>query len=236
MNYAIIAAGEGARLKDEGIKVPKPLVKVNNVALIDRLINIFAAHGAGSISVIVNAVYGEVMDFLKEKQSSITVPLNIVCETTPSSLHSFYRLAPYLQGDKFCLTTVDTIFKEEEFKKYMEAFSREGEGTDGLMAVTSFVDDEKPLYVEVQSGGQITQFLDENNGHCTCVSGGIYCLQPKTLEVLQRAHDAGLSRMRNFQRMLLSEGLRLKAYPFSKIIDIDHARDIAMATAFLQEL
>ena len=27
MNYAIIAAGEGSRLSEEGVKLPKPLVK-----------------------------------------------------------------------------------------------------------------------------------------------------------------------------------------------------------------
>ena len=41
MDYAIIAAGEGSRLAQEGIKWPKPLVRLNGTALIDRLIDIF---------------------------------------------------------------------------------------------------------------------------------------------------------------------------------------------------
>ena len=40
MKFAIIAAGDGSRLADEGITLPKPLVKVRNVPLIDRLIRI----------------------------------------------------------------------------------------------------------------------------------------------------------------------------------------------------
>ena len=43
----------------------------------------------------------------------------------------------------------------------------------------------------------------------------------------------GMSRMRNFQRQLVADGLRLKAYPFSKILDVDHAGDIVKAEAFL---
>jgi hypothetical protein len=31
----------------------------------------------------------------------------------------------------------------------------------------------------------------------------------------------------------VKEGLRLKAYPFSKILDVDHASDIEKAEAFL---
>jgi hypothetical protein len=47
--------------------------------------------------------------------------------------------------------------------------------------------------------------------------------------------DEGLSRMRNFQRQLVSDGLQLEAWPFSKIVDVDHAEDIAKAEEFLRE-
>ena len=43
----------------------------------------------------------------------------------------------------------------------------------------------------------------------------------------------GMSRMRNFQRQLVADGLHLGAYPFSKILDVDHASDIRKAEAFL---
>ena len=35
--------------------------------------------------------------------------------------------------------------------------------------------------------------------------------------------------MRDFQRSLVGAGLRVRAYEFSKIIDVDHAADIAVA-------
>jgi len=37
-------------------------------------------------------------------------------------MHSFYELMPLLKGEKFCLTTVDTIFDEAEFTAYIENF------------------------------------------------------------------------------------------------------------------
>jgi hypothetical protein len=40
--------------------------------------------------------------------------------------------------------------------------------------------------------------------------------------------------MRNFQRALVTDGMRLLAYPFSKVLDIDHAHDIEMAEQFLK--
>ena len=41
MHYGIIAAGEGSRLVQEGVALPKPLVGLNGEPMIGRLINIF---------------------------------------------------------------------------------------------------------------------------------------------------------------------------------------------------
>ena len=45
----------------------------------------------------------------------------------------------------------------------------------------------------------------------------------------------GVKRMRGFQQYLVDAGLSLKAYPFSQIIDIDHASDINKAELFLEK-
>ena len=39
MKFAVIAAGEGSRLSNEGVEVPKPLVRVCGEPLIDRLLS-----------------------------------------------------------------------------------------------------------------------------------------------------------------------------------------------------
>ena len=120
MDYAIIAAGEGSRLAQEGVKWPKPLVRLNGVALIDRLIDVFLKNNATSISIIVNEEMTEVQDYLKALR--LPIPFYLLVKSTPSSMHSFYELSHYLDGDKICLTTVDTIFKEEEFSGYIQQF------------------------------------------------------------------------------------------------------------------
>ena len=231
MDYAIIAAGEGSRLAQEGIKWPKPLVKLNGIALIDRLIDVFLRNNASSINIIVNEQMTEVQDHLKALQ--LPVPFHLLIKSTPSSMHSFYELSQIWQGEEICLTTVDTIFREEEFNGYIQAFRQE-KTLDGLMAVTDYIDDEKPLYVQTNEQLDIVNFLDRSNGDCRYISGGIYCLRKPAIGVLKKAIDEGMSRMRNYQRQLIAEGLRLKAYPFSKIIDVDHAEDIVKAEAFVQ--
>ncbi len=231
MIFAIIAAGEGSRLSQEGVSLPKPLVHLNGEPMIDRLIRIFNENGAEEICIIVNQIHPQteahVRSFIKTNTGA---PIRLIVKTTPSSMHSFFELSPWLEGRSFCLTTVDTIFREEEFAEYIRAF-RAAEG-DGMMAVTDFVDDEKPLYVGTDANLNITAFNDTDQGDCY-ISGGIYALKPSALVTLRRCMAEGQSRMRNFQRGLVADGLHLKAYPMSKILDVDHAGDIVKAEAFL---
>ncbi|MBQ8423552.1 MAG: NTP transferase domain-containing protein [Coprobacter sp.] len=232
MNFAIISAGEGSRLAQEGIALPKPLVRLDGEAMIDRLIRIFISNGADKISIIINNEVELTKKHLEEVSKRSAVPIEVVVKTTPSSMHSFYELAPLLADDKFCLTTVDTIFREDEFAPFIEAFEQSTD--DGYMAVTDYIDDEKPLYISTDDRLGITGFHDTAPADCRYISGGIYCLTPKALATLQYCMDNGMSRMRNFQRRLVADGLRLKAYPFKKIIDVDHAGDIVTAEKFLK--
>lgn len=231
MKFAIISAGEGSRLAQEGVQQPKPLVPLNGIAMIDRLIRIFMDNQATSIAIIINNEQIETQKHLAELKK--IYPLEVIIKSTPGSMHSFHELMPLLKGEKFCLTTVDTIFDETEFTAYIENFK--GSDDDGFMAVTDYIDDEKPLYISVNNSLDITGYHDTKTADSNYISGGIYCLTPSCLDTLQNCMDKGMTRMRQFQRALVEEGKKLKAYPFSKILDVDHAEDIAKAEAFLNE-
>ena len=279
MRYAIIAAGEGSRLAQEGIDAPKPLVKVNGEHLIDRLLRIFMENDAEEIVVICNDLTPYVSSHLARIQNEglygRPIPLRFIVKSTPSSMHSFFELSKTFDVEKlrslevefnatsphlnlstsqplnistsqplnlstpFVLTTVDTIFREEEFGNYISAFKQVlAEGGDGMMGVTDYIDDEKPLYVETEEQEasewpRITNFLDACD-HPHYISGGIYGLTPRAIETLNACIERGESRMRNFQRALIRDGLQLRAYCFSKVLDIDHASDIQKAEEFLK--
>ena len=234
MKYAIIAAGEGSRLAAEGITAPKPLVEVNGERLIDRLIRIFIQNDAEEIVVICNDMTTLVASHLVELQrdglEGRPIPLRFVVKSTPSSMHSFFEISKYLSDGPFVMTTVDTIFREDEFADFVKSFRRSGVQT---FPVTDFIDDEKPLYVGTDEAMNITGFYDENSD-CRYISAGIYGLLPEAIDTLRGCMERGESRMRNFQRALIADGLKIKAFPLSKVLDIDHAGDILKAEQFLR--
>ena len=241
MKFAIIAAGDGSRLAQEGVTEPKPLVKVRGERLIDRLIRIFMANNATEIVVICNEQMSDVASHLEmiqdEGLNGRHVPLRFVIKSTPSSMHSFYELRHFLRDEPFILTTVDTIFDESEFHNYVLSFQDKiAQGTDALMGVTDYIDDEKPLYVGVDNVMRINGYYDTPQADSRFISAGIYGLTASSLDILESCIEKAESRMRNFQRALVAANLRIEAYPLTKVFDIDHIEDIRKADEGVKNL
>ncbi len=233
MDFAIIAAGAGSRLVADGIHLSKPLIEIGGEPLIRRLIRIFLSNRATSVSVVINEEMEDVQAYLESL--TLPVPLYIAVKTTIDSLHSLETIVPFLETtEKCCVTTVDPVFDEEEFSLYLKAY-RESENCDALMAVTTFVEDESPLYVATDEELWVTDFGSQRPEGTYYISGGIYCFNRKALDQVIPARKKGIGRMRGFQKQLITAGLRVKAYPFSKIIDIDRSSDWIEARRFVDQ-
>ena len=239
IDFGIIAAGDGNRIKEEGSIVPKPLVNIQGLPMIGRLISLMESYGANSVSIIVNSDMPDVWDYLQNLVPQVKCELKMISAKTPSSMHSFYHLINLIDPeDKFIITTVDTIFRGDDFKRYVEYFINSPKDIDGVMGVTSFIDDEKPLYVETNPDNEIIKFSDtlpssQSSEFSTFISAGIYGLRRTSLPILKECIDNGVNRMRNFQRKLVENGLRLKAFDLGKVLDVDHLADIDKANTFL---
>ena len=239
IKFAIIAAGEGRRMTEGGVNTSKPMMLLRGEPLIGRQLRIFSECHPTETVVVCRECHYDVIAYLEAIQqeglAGKQIPLRVVTATTPSSMHSLEVISTYLTGEPFLLTTVDTIFREREFSAFVSSLEKTLEDYDGCFAVTDFVDDEKPLYVGVDASGIITGFYDHRDIDTPFVSGGIYAMRPTCLEVLHQCVKQGEQRLRNYQRALLRNGQRIKAWPFRKIIDVDHPSDLQAAIVFLEE-
>ena len=123
--------------------------------------------------------------------SNYKIPVNVVVQSTPSSMHSLFVLAPYLRQSPFCLATVDTIFYEREFQQYLD-YAQSQAGSDGVLAVTDFIDDEKPLCVELDENRRILRFSDAKE-QLRYATGGIYYFSPRIFDVMDEVLATGYS-------------------------------------------
>ena len=229
MKAGIIAAGEGSRLKAEGITVPKPLVCVDGVPLIERLLRTFVRNDITEIICIVNEQSVEVKEFIGELD--IPVPVRCIVKSTPSSMHSLFALAPYLEGHRFLLSTVDSIYADDDFRKYI-AYGREQIAADGILALTKFIDDDRPLFADLHDDGSIRKLTSEER--LPWATGGLYIFSPRIFSEMDSVLSLHIERLRNFLGYLIAQKYRIEGFPFSKIVDVDRLRDVRIAEEFLR--
>ncbi|MBI5402988.1 MAG: NDP-sugar synthase [Ignavibacteriae bacterium] len=233
MNLGVIAAGDGQRLKDEGIVTPKPLIIVNGQTLLERVIVLSKKFGFESINMIINSAFRKDVEESGILEKHSEVKGSVIYGTTQSSLHSLNKLKNTLSDSNFCLMTIDSIFDDIEFESFLK--HAEGiNGYDGLIAVTDFVDDEKPLWIKTDENGIIKKFSSVKEG-ADYVTGGIYFFKKGVIGLTDKAIEKDISKLRNFLQYLVDIGLNLKAVSFSKIIDLDHKSDIEEAEKFLKK-
>ncbi len=228
MKAGIIAAGLGERLKKDGIFTPKPLIKVAGEPLIKRAIRAAVFAGAKRIACIVNEVEKEVSAYLKTQ--SWPVPLDLVVKTTPSSMESLFSLAPFLD-EPFLLLTVDSIFPFDTLKDFVnKAKMLDG---DGALGITQYIDDEKPLWVKIDSDSRITGIGDEFYP-ADYITAGFYFFKPTIFALIEKAREKKLSALRYFLSLLIEEGFVIYGIHVQKVIDLDHSEDIQKAEDFLK--
>ncbi len=229
MKAGIIAAGLGERFRSAGIVTPKPLLVVGGKTLLERAAEAVADAGAEEIALIVNGESPEVARYVRKRRWPVPVALTV--KTTPSSMESFFTLEPFLRGSPFLLTTVDAVMARGTLAAL--ASSGLAAGPCGTLAVTSFVDDENPLWARLGAQGEILALGRAASGS-GWVTSGAYFFHPSVYDHVGEARRRGLGRLREFLAMLVELGERLFGHRAGDSIDVDRPEDIAAAERFLE--
>ena len=224
----IIAAGLGERLRARGITTPKPLLEIGGRPLIARTIAALHAAGATRIACIVNAETNAVRDYLRT--STWPIPLDVVQRTTASSAESFLTLRPWLDRESFLLTTVDTVCDPHALVALVARARALGPDAS-VLGVTTTVDDEKPLWAELDASGRIRSLGDPTRARH--VTAGVYFLQPLVYSLADEGAGSAFPAFRNVLGALLDRGHPVYGHDVGISIDVDRPEDIAAAERLL---
>lgn len=234
MRAGIFAAGFGSRLRLAGDRpdTPKGLVRVAGRPLVDWVLADLAAAGVTETIVIINEQSTALRDHV---DGSAPMPVRWLVETTPSSMHSFLRVLQELAGDEhegpFLITTVDTIAPAGTFRRFLDA--ARGTPSDLVLALTTFVDDEHPLRIEIES---------ESAGPSTVTSvgtgrfatAGYFLVGRAVLREADAGRRAEFTALRVFVKHLFERGYRLSGVPMPDSVDVDRPTDVPTAERILR--
>jgi NDP-sugar pyrophosphorylase family protein len=227
LDGGVLAAGDGSRLRRDGYAMPKILVPVAGVPLIEHVVGNFVAAGIAPIAILANE---EASDGARSVCTRFPGwDIRVVTKTTRSSLESFQELARGARAGRTLISTVDAWCPTDDFVRFVEA-ARHFPSDATVIAVTPFVADERPLWVTLDKAGRVTQ-LGRDSG--TVVTAGIY-LVPESVRGMSRAHPGG--RLRDFLAWLVDRGGPVYGLSIPAVVDVDRAQDVALAEALARRL
>lgn len=228
MKAAIIAAGEGSRLSASHPGQIKPMISIAAKPLIHWVVAGLRSAGCKDIVVLTNTRGDAVGPYLSAAFPDVN--FEFMTADTASSFESFRlvckRLAAATDGE-FVVSTVDALIKTDDVKKFIAECR--ASRADAGMALTTFVDDEKPLWADVDGAGRVTA-LGEKATAKDAVTCGLYYMTRKAAERLPSAEHH--SRLRDFWQALVASG-EVVGVILSKSLDVDRPEDLAAAETFL---
>src|SRR5262249_61585314 len=118
----IIAAAGGSRLRESGFAMPKPMVPIAGVPLIESVIRNLRAARVGPLAIIVNEQERSCVDWVRRRFPDLEI--EFIVKTTASSLESFAELIRRHPGGRMLVSTVDAWCVEADFVRFVEAAAR----------------------------------------------------------------------------------------------------------------
>ncbi len=196
------------------------MVEVAGVPLIDHVLDNLRAAGVVSAAVIFNSAEEGCAAYVRERFG--TLVSKVIVKNTRSSLESFREILGAAPKGRLLVSTVDAFCPREDFVRFAKAAAKTSSDTT-VLAVTGFVDDEKPLWVTTTRKGRVTVVGGASGD---AVTAGIYVIPERVRRM--RIPDE-LPRLRDFLAWLCKSGEPIQAIAIGKVVDVDRAEDLESA-------
>jgi N-acetyl-alpha-D-muramate 1-phosphate uridylyltransferase len=112
----VLAAGIGKRLQPLTLKMPKPLIEINNLTLIERAINLLIDFGVEEISVNVHYLAGQIEKFINEKKFNAKIIISKEIDFLLDTGGGVLEGTKYFNENSFLVINPDTLWS----KKYLQ--------------------------------------------------------------------------------------------------------------------
>jgi len=226
MKAAILAGGEGRRLRPLTDKMPKPLIPINGVPMIERAVRILENSGIDEVVVIIKNK-AEIKNYLNSLKWKIK--LRFVEKDTKDISEAFFALKDDFK-EKFFYLNSDLIFNPEVFYKFVND-TKDSEA-DLVICVSKKVSD--PNHPKVIIDNKLNVIgTGQPNGYSIT---GISLCSPSLFDEEERSKRMGICHFLDFLVKLIIGKYTVTAYKFPEVIDINTYEDFKKAEEFLKKL
>lgn len=194
MKVVIMAGGKGTRIASVASDIPKPLIKIEGVPVLEREINCLREQGFTDLLLTVSHMADQIINYFGDG-SKLGVNIEYFIEEEPlGNAGALFRIKDKLT-DEFLLLNADAIF-DIDFNRFVEYHHAKG----GL--VTLFTHPNSHPYdsglVAVDSNNAVTNWLTKEdsrpNFYKNRVNAGLHILNKSVLDVIINTPKIDLDR------------------------------------------
>ncbi len=207
IQVVIMAGGMGTRLHPYTKILPKPLIPIGGIPIIERIINAFADFGAEDFYVTVNFKKGMIRSYFEDLSPAYR--LSFVEEGKPlGTAGSLKLIGKHLTGP--CFVTNCDILIHADFGDIYEYHMNSG---NDITVVSSMKSTVIPYgVIECRKGGGVSG-LQEKPVISNFINTGMYIINPALLE---RIPENTFYHMTDMIADALKNGLKIGMYPVSE--------------------
>lgn len=185
-----MAGGRGTRIAELFPDIPKPLIPVDGIPILEREIRSLAAQGFGDIILTVGYLADKIINYFGDG-GKFGTKIDYFVEKTPlGNAGALFRLRDKIGDEPFFLLNADAAF-DVDFKRMLEYHKQK----DGL--VTLFTHPNSHPYdsglIIADKEGHVEQWLSKEDArpqwYENRVNAGLHVIDPKVLELSSKSLD-----------------------------------------------
>ncbi len=203
----IMAGGKGTRLDPYTRILPKPLIPIGDIPIVERIINKFNEYGCNDFYMTVNYKKNMIKAYFNEIERNYTI--NYIEEDTPLGTAGSLYLLKNKVKDTFFLSNCDILIEGN----YSEMLKYHKEHKVKITLVTSLKHYKIPYGVIEINGNSNVKKITEKPEYDLLVNTGMYILEP---EVLNDIPENKFFHITDLINSYIENGEEIGVYPVSE--------------------
>jgi NDP-sugar pyrophosphorylase family protein len=205
MRAVILAGGKGTRLRPYTTHIPKPIVPIGDMAIMEVVLRQLAASGCDHVTVAVNHMAQLIMAYYGDG-AKWGLKIDYSIEDAPLGTVGPLRLIEDLPDD-FMVANGD-ILTDLDFEAFFQAHL----ASQAVATIATYQRSVKVDFgvLKYDKDHRIVEFYEKPTEHF-CVSMGVYAFSRSILELVPADRPFGFD---NLMLSLIERGRDVRAYPF----------------------
>lgn len=203
----IMAGGRGTRLYPYTKILPKPLIPIGDIPILERIINRFCDYGASEYYLTVNYKKGIIKAHFAELQPNYMI--EYVEENKPLGTGGSIKLINKKFDCPVIVTNCDTLIEAD----YEDIYRYHRESRNKITVVSALKNIEVPYGVLRSAENGIIIEIEEKPKLSYFINTGMYIVDP---DMLEKIPQDTFFHMTDLVNVLMAEGLQVGMYPISE--------------------